>query len=321
MTTSPPFELTRLEWEDEALGEIALPKAALKISRSFGSGLFRRPSDPLGLIWATGDRGPNLKVQTMIERYGADHLGAHGALAGAKVMARPDVGPRIARLKLNGDRVELIDSFDVTDARGRPVSGLPMPESAHAKAEPALSLAGERLAPDPSGLDPEGNRRLGRRQPDPQRGIRALAGADRRRRPRARPLPAKGRRTGGRGLSGLCDPSRNCRPAAAQPRLRGDRRLARSKVAVRRLPEPPRPPRRGSASPCPPCTAVAPRPGQHESRGAVSLPARSARDVPERRGGGEKSGHATSRSARSFAWPAAPSWCWNGHRGPPRSTG
>jgi hypothetical protein len=31
-----------------------------------------------------------------------------------------------------------------------------MLESAHAKAEPALSLAGERLAPDPSGLDPEG---------------------------------------------------------------------------------------------------------------------------------------------------------------------
>lgn len=156
MDDLPRFRISRLEWQDEVLGSIALPRAPLRLVRSFGSGLAHRASDPPGEFWAIGDRGPNLKIETLIERYGADHLAALRSLAGAKVMPRLDIGPELARLKLNGDSVELLEAFPVTDQEGYPISGLPMPGSEHAANEPALTLAGERIEDDASGLDTEG---------------------------------------------------------------------------------------------------------------------------------------------------------------------
>jgi hypothetical protein len=52
--------------------------------------------------------------------------------------------------------VELLSSFAIADAQGRPVSGLPVPGGEHALSEPALDLQGNEVAPDPSGLDSEG---------------------------------------------------------------------------------------------------------------------------------------------------------------------
>ena len=147
---------TRLHWIDEDLGTIELPKAPLRFTRSFGSGLSRRASDPPGLVWAVGDRGPNLKIKTLLERYGAEHLAPLKAENGAKVMPRLDVGPMVAQLQVDGERVRLVSSFPISDTNGQPVSGLPMAGSAHAVSEPAFSLEGERLEPDPSGLDSEG---------------------------------------------------------------------------------------------------------------------------------------------------------------------
>lgn len=156
MVALPRFTVERLEWQDEELGSTALPKAPLRLTRSFGSGLARRAADPPGEFWAIGDRGPNLKVETLIDRYGAAHLAPLKSVAGAKVMPRLDVGPRLARLKVDGGRVELIAAFDVTEPDGRPVSGLPMPGSPHAVNEPALTLDGDRIEEDASGLDTEG---------------------------------------------------------------------------------------------------------------------------------------------------------------------
>jgi hypothetical protein len=149
------FTVERLAWSDEALGEIALPKARMAIRSGFGSGLARRAGDPPGTIWAVGDRGPNLKVKTARERYGLD-LGAAGAGKGAKIMPCLDLGPAIARLHVAGDRVELIREIRITDSTGRPVSGLPVSARLNATSEPALDLEGNLLAPDPSGLDTEG---------------------------------------------------------------------------------------------------------------------------------------------------------------------
>lgn len=156
MEELPRFKLERMQWTDEELGHVRLPKGRLTFTRSFGSGLSRRASDPLGQIWATGDRGPNIKIKTMLDRYGAEHLRPLETLSGAKVMPRLDIGPHIARLKVEGGRVHLLESFAVTDGSGRPVSGLPMRGSQHASSEPAFDLDGNRIAPDPSGLDPEG---------------------------------------------------------------------------------------------------------------------------------------------------------------------
>jgi hypothetical protein len=156
MDVRPAFTLQRLAWQDAVLDTIALPRATLTILQSFGSGLSRRRSDPPGIVWAVGDRGPNLKVDTLVERYGADHLRPLGDLSGAKVMPRPDIGPRIAKLRVHADRVELLTSFAVSDAKGDQLSGLPMPGSEHAVHEPALSLAGAMIEGDPAGMDSEG---------------------------------------------------------------------------------------------------------------------------------------------------------------------
>jgi hypothetical protein len=152
----PGFSVARLTWSDEELGRIALPAREMKLLASFGSGLTRREQDPPGMIWAVGDRGPNLKIKTMVEDYGAEWLEPLGDESGAKVMPRPDLGPRIAQLRVHGDCVEMVSSLRLVDQQGEPVSGLPVPGGEHALSEPALDLDGNAIPPDPSGLDTEG---------------------------------------------------------------------------------------------------------------------------------------------------------------------
>lgn len=146
----------RLEWADEPLGEIELPKRAMRFRSGFGSGLSRRADDPPGIVWAVGDRGPNIKVKTAVKLYGLDRLEPLRSEEGAKIMPRLDLGPALAELRVAGGRVELVRSLRIADSEGRPVSGLPVPGGPHTRCEPAFDLAGEPLDPDPSGLDTEG---------------------------------------------------------------------------------------------------------------------------------------------------------------------
>jgi hypothetical protein len=150
------WTVERLGWADEPLGEIELPKGTMRLRSGFGSGLSRRAGDPPGVVWALGDRGPNIKVRAAIELYGVEGLERLRSEEGAKIMPRPDLGPALAELRVAGDRVELLRSLRIADARGRPVSGLPPAGGPHRLSEPAFGLDGERLAPDPSGLDSEG---------------------------------------------------------------------------------------------------------------------------------------------------------------------
>ena len=150
------FTVTRLAWTDPPLGEIDLPEGRLEMVAGFGSGLARRAGDAPGILWAIGDRGPNLKVDVALDRYGLRLEGRHQAIDGAKIMPRPDIGPALAELRLTGDRVELVRTMPIRGASGRAISGLPGPGSAHAVTEPALDLAGDLLPPDPSGADTEG---------------------------------------------------------------------------------------------------------------------------------------------------------------------
>jgi Esterase-like activity of phytase len=150
------WTVERLAWADEPLGEIELPKRAMRFRSGFGSGLSRRLGDPPGVVWAVGDRGPNIKVKTAVKLYGLDRLEALRDEEGAKIMPRTDLGPAIAELRVGEDRVELVRSLRIADAEGRPVSGLPVPGGPHTRCEPAFDLDGAPLAPDPSGLDTEG---------------------------------------------------------------------------------------------------------------------------------------------------------------------
>lgn len=153
---APGCTVERLDWTDEALGDIELPKRTMRLRSGFGSGLATRPGDPAGTVWAVADRGPNLKVKTAVKRYGLDRLEALKGQDGAKIMPRPDLGPAIAELRISGRRVELVRSLRITDSGGRPVSGLPVPGGPHMSCEPAFDLDGRPLGPDPSGLDTEG---------------------------------------------------------------------------------------------------------------------------------------------------------------------
>lgn len=150
------WTVERLDWADEPLGEIELPKQAMRFRSGFGSGLSRRPGDSPGAVWAAGDRGPNIKVKTAVELYGLDRLEALASEEGAKIMPRLDLGPAIAELRVAGGRVELVRSFRITGSGGRAVSGLPVPGGPHTRHEPAFDLDGRKLPPDPSGLDTEG---------------------------------------------------------------------------------------------------------------------------------------------------------------------
>jgi hypothetical protein len=145
-----------LAWTDPDLGTIDLPAAPMRIRAGFGSGLTRRAGDPPGTIWAVCDRGPNLGVKAMIERYGVDHLAPLADESGAKIMPRLDLGPGLAELRVGSDRVDLVRTLRLQRADGTPVPGSPMPGGPHADCEPAYDLQGSPLAPDPHGADTEG---------------------------------------------------------------------------------------------------------------------------------------------------------------------
>src|SRR5687767_11131692 len=117
------WTVERLDWADEPLGEIELPKRTMRFRSGFGSGLSRRAGDPPGVVWAAGDRGPNIKVKDAVKLYGLDRLEPLRAEAGAKIMPRADLGPAIAELRIAGNRVELVRSLRIVGSEGRPVSG------------------------------------------------------------------------------------------------------------------------------------------------------------------------------------------------------
>ena len=145
--------VTRLAFSDEYLGSIELPQGMLQITRGLGSGLARRKGDPQETIWAIGDRGPNLKIDLAVERYGLTDLKPLAKLEGAKIMPRLDIGPSISELRMDGDHVSIVRSFPLRDRAGKPLSGAPTPGIF---SEPAFALDGSAVSPDPMGADTEG---------------------------------------------------------------------------------------------------------------------------------------------------------------------
>jgi hypothetical protein len=141
---------------DPELGTVALEKGRLELRAGFGSGLSTRAGDPPGRNWAVCDRGPNLKAETLAELYGHTLPAALHLVGGAKIMPRPDLGPTLAELQVDGDEVRLIRTVRITTQLGAPLPGLPMAGSAHARAEPAFDLEGRALPSDPEGADTEG---------------------------------------------------------------------------------------------------------------------------------------------------------------------
>ena len=112
----------------------------------FGSGLATRAGDAPGHVWAIGDRGPNIKVRDIIGQYGLDQLTPLLSVSGAKIMPRPDIGPTLAELRVEGNVVTLVRMVPLTTASGHPVSGLANPGSEDLMSEPVFDLAGAPIA-------------------------------------------------------------------------------------------------------------------------------------------------------------------------------
>lgn len=148
--------IRRLAWADAHLADIPLPSGVMSLTRSLTSGLCRSPIDNPHVFWGVGDRGPNIKPRAAADRYGAEQLRSLAALDGAKILPLPIVGPAIARFRIVDETIVLEEVIELTDSRGRAITGLPVPGSAHSEQEPVYDLSGRPLGTDPGGADTEG---------------------------------------------------------------------------------------------------------------------------------------------------------------------
>jgi hypothetical protein len=156
MTATFKVEVQELRWKEIILGEVAFPNEQLSIAAGFGSGLTSRFGEFNGLVWAICDRGPNLKLAEVSERYGWSAPPEYIERDGAKLMPRLDIGPALALLRIMEDEVLVERTVRIRTDNGVPVSGLPIPASGHAACEPIVDLEGLPVPPDPTGMDTEG---------------------------------------------------------------------------------------------------------------------------------------------------------------------
>jgi hypothetical protein len=145
--------VTRLAWTDYGLDEVETPRGRLRITLGLGSGLARRAGDPPGVVWAIGDRGPNLKIGTAIDEHGLTHLAGLAGLEGAKIMPRPAIGPTLAQLHVEADTVTCLQVLPRRDGTGATFDGLPGPGGDVAAMEPAFDLSGAALGHRQAGAD------------------------------------------------------------------------------------------------------------------------------------------------------------------------
>lgn len=114
----------------------------LPIAGGFGSGAALDPGDSTR-IYVITDRGPN-----------------YDAGPAVKAFPVPGFTPRVGVLRLvdrtSPPRLELERTIPLQAYGGKPESGLPNPPGPGATGETAVTPAGDRLALDPLGLDPEG---------------------------------------------------------------------------------------------------------------------------------------------------------------------
>jgi hypothetical protein len=102
---------------------------------SIGSGLFRIGANE---YWTVTDRGPN----------GEPYDDVHNFLL-------PEFDPTLVRIKVEGSKIEVVDSIPITTTDGKPVTGLPN-RSLGEESPPYASDVASLVGYNPNGLDPEG---------------------------------------------------------------------------------------------------------------------------------------------------------------------
>jgi hypothetical protein len=142
--SNPAITVTRLTWSDYPLDDGRDASRAPAHHLGPGSGLARRADDPPGVVWAIGDRGPNIKIGPAVEDHGLAHLAVLAGLEGAKIMPRPAIGPTLAQLRVDGDTVTCLQVLPLRDATGAAFDGLPVPGGDGGDHGAAFDLSGGR---------------------------------------------------------------------------------------------------------------------------------------------------------------------------------
>lgn len=153
--------VTKIKAPDMPLKDVGYPGGkTLKLNLGIGSGAWRDPKDPAGVIWTITDRGPNLDCKGIDELTG---LGTDKLCAGddkAKNFPMPDFAITISKLEIGADdTAKVLESIVLKGKSGKPVTGLPF-TSDNYRLEAAYDINGALIAGDPTGLDTETLARL-----------------------------------------------------------------------------------------------------------------------------------------------------------------
>ncbi len=110
----------------------------VRIQGGYGSALAPDPRAP-GYFYLLTDRGPNTDSND----------------ADKKVFPLPKFTPTIGRFHLQGDKLVLVKTIEIKNAKGKKISGLPNPKYGNT-GEIAVDMQDHELGTDPDGLDSEG---------------------------------------------------------------------------------------------------------------------------------------------------------------------
>lgn len=139
--------IERLDWTDISIGEIALPKTAMKLTLGLGSGLSRRADDPPGRVFAITDRGPNIFASTAVDDYGLTALEPYRATE-TKFMPLPQLGPEIVELQVEDSAIRLVRRLPLRTPAGHRLTGLPLLAADSEHEEQIRALEGGPLQSD-----------------------------------------------------------------------------------------------------------------------------------------------------------------------------
>jgi Uncharacterized protein conserved in bacteria len=153
--------------ELERVGEVDIPLDTVRFAgtgydKTFnfqvgvGSGAFRHPADPAGVVYTVSDRGVNIDCEDDLDLIGADICTA------GKIFPVPNFAPSIYRFeesRQKGKGWRLTQIIQFKDSQGFPISGLSNP-FVGADTEAALDASGAVMDFDPNGLDTESLARL-----------------------------------------------------------------------------------------------------------------------------------------------------------------
>src|SRR5687768_16630402 len=115
-------EVVPLRWSDDPIGEVEFPGKTLVLRHGIGSGLSRdRRASDSDYVWAVADRGPNLKRKVAVDDYGWTAPPECKDQPDAKVMPRIEMGPYLAKLRIDDDEVALVEIVRLSDPNGRPI--------------------------------------------------------------------------------------------------------------------------------------------------------------------------------------------------------